>query len=74
MRGPWTPSTRLSSMSEVADGPETKRDRPPFRAHELAEARHRLRHELDDLRLSDDADVEVGDERERAPAVGRRRR
>ena len=23
MRGPWTPSTRSSSMSEVADGPET---------------------------------------------------
>lgn len=24
LRGPWTPSTRLSSMSEVADGPDTK--------------------------------------------------
>src|SRR6266702_4371713 len=24
VRGPWTPSTRLSSMSEVAEGPETK--------------------------------------------------
>src|SRR5690348_12835372 len=23
LRGPWTPSTRLSSMSEVADGPDT---------------------------------------------------
>src|ERR1051325_5918149 len=23
VRGPWTPSTRLSSMSDVADGPET---------------------------------------------------
>src|SRR6478609_4430398 len=23
-RGPWTPSTRSSSMSEVADGPDTK--------------------------------------------------
>ena len=22
-RGPWTPSTRSSSMSDVADGPET---------------------------------------------------
>src|SRR6266542_4327280 len=22
VRGPWTPSTRLSSMSDVADGPE----------------------------------------------------
>ena len=24
VRGPWTPSTRDNSMSEVADGPETK--------------------------------------------------
>ena len=63
-RGPWTPSTRSSSMSEVADGPGDERERPAARPGEPAIASGT---EATTGRL-DDADVEVGDERQRAPA------
>ena len=51
-------------MSEVADGPETNVIGP--RSRPRLDARERLGQQLDDLRLADDADVEVGHERERA--------
>ena len=38
-RGPCTPSTRSSSMSEVADGPGDERDRPPASTAPRAGAR-----------------------------------
>ena len=49
-RGPCTPSTRLSSMSDVADGPETNVSGRRSRRTSSPSTRHRLGHELDDLR------------------------
>ena len=47
-RGPWTPSTRFSSMSLVADGPETSTIGRP-RARARLERCDQLRHRLHDL-------------------------
>ena len=72
VRGPWTPSTRL----ELDVG---GRGRPGDERHGRRAARPsgadrgRLGDELDDLAPRDDADVEVGDERERAAALARAR-
>ena len=59
-------------MSDVADGPETNVS--GRRSRRFRERGERLGDELDDLVLLDDADVQVGDERDRAAALGRRRR
>ena len=66
LRGPWTPSTRSSSMSEVADGPETSvigaccvGDRGRDRGERLGDL-------ADDLLGVDHADVVVGHQRQRA--------
>ena len=67
--GPCTPSTRLSSMSEVGGGSRDERDRPALEPRS-GDLRQRLRQDLDDLFLSDDADVQVGNERKRSPALG----
>ena len=57
-------------MSEVADGPETRVIGRRSLADECAgDARSPSGHELDDLRQLDDADMEVGDECQRAAAV-----
>ena len=69
MRGPCTPSTRLSSMSEVADGPDTNVSGRPSRDG-LLEPRDRLWDDPDDLLVEHHADVQVGHERERAAALG----
>ena len=73
VRGPWTPSTRSSSMSEVAEGPEMNVSGRRSRTASL-QARDRLGDELDDPALLDEADVQVGDERDRAAALVRRAR
>ncbi len=63
-RGPWTPSTRWSSMSLVADGPLIHVcGRVGF------EPAERLGHAPDDPVGRDDADVQVGQEAERPPAL-----
>ena len=58
-------------MSDVAEGPETnvtgRRSSPQARR----EPPHRRRDAVDDLRLLDDAEVQVGDERQRAAALAR---
>ena len=64
MRGPWTPSTRLSSMSLVALGPLIQ-----VSGRGGVEAGHRVGYVGDDLVGADDADVHVGDQRDRAAAL-----
>ena len=68
MRGPWTPSTRSSSMSEVALGPETSVIGRPSRAAS-ASGCDGVGHAGHDRACLDDAHVPVGHERER-PAAG----
>ncbi len=69
MRGPCTPSTRSSSMSEVADGPDTNVTARRARDGGL-EPGDGLRDDPDDLLAEHHADVQVGHERERAAALG----
>ena len=59
VRGPCTPSTRFSSMSEVADGPGDERERATVADGGL-EPLDCLGHEVHHLAGPDDADVEVG--------------
>ena len=65
LRGPWTPSTRSSSMSEVADGPETSVIGRPARAASASRC-DGVGHPGDDVAGLDHADVVVGHERQRA--------
>ena len=67
--GPWTPSTRFSSMSDVAEGPEMNVIGRPGRARPSREPGDGLGDEADDLVLADDAEVIVGQERERPPPL-----
>ena len=55
-------------MSEVAEGPDTKVSGRPSRTAGSSRV-HGLRHEADDLALAHDADVKVGNEGERPPAL-----
>ena len=68
MRGPCTPSTRSSSMSDVALGPETNVSGRPSAAAG-ASAAIASGTEAWIARRLDEADVEVGHERERAAAA-----
>ena len=69
-RGPWTPSTRSSPMSDVADGPDTSTIGRPV-ARRRREALEELGHGLDHLVARDDADVQVRHERDRSPSLSR---
>ena len=72
-RGPWTPSTRESSMSEVADGPGDERHRAARPRAGRRRAGGSRPGPVDDLALLDDAQVEVGNQREGAAALPRAR-
>src|SRR3954447_19424512 len=67
VRGPWTPSTRSSSMSDVAEGPETNVIGRPSAAA-AGGGGDGVGHRRDDRRRIDDADVAVRDERQRTAA------
>ena len=69
-RGPWTPSTRFSSMSLVADGPETSTIGRPSRALGSSAAISSGTDSTIAVR-PDHADVEVGHEAQRAAALAR---
>ena len=56
-------------MSEVADGPETSTSGRPVAT--VLEAADELGHGLDDLALPHDADVQVGQQRQRPPTLAR---
>ena len=73
VRGPWTPSTRESSMSEVADGPRDEGHGTEDALGSCRRSGHRLGHPADDLPLLDDAQVVVRDERERTATLARAR-
>ena len=64
VRGPWTPSTRSSSMSLVADGPLIQ-----VSGRAGSSTRDGVGDVGDDLVGADDADVQVGHQAERAPAL-----
>ena len=67
-RGPCTPSTRLSSMSLVADGPETRTIGRPSRA--LGSSAAMSSGTVSTICVgADHADVEVGNEAERATSL-----
>ena len=69
VRGPWTPSTRFSSMSEVAEGPEIKVIGRALITGGRVQTGHGLRHQPDHLVVADDAQVVVRQQGDGAAAL-----